>query len=155
MKKTILITGLCALAISFSATTQAKIYKWKDSKGVVHYSATPPPQKVKTKRSIENIEDKIRFAAGKYRPSAKTASKRPTSNRESANQEEKNNKLSAPSKKLVSFCKNQRKNLATLKSNYQNVWVEVDGKEQKLDQKQRQEKVNYLIKAIKDNCEGV
>jgi len=38
--------GLVAAAVFVSASTidAAEIYKWKDEKGVVHYSNTPPPQ---------------------------------------------------------------------------------------------------------------
>ncbi|MCC8538843.1 DUF4124 domain-containing protein [Xanthomonas axonopodis pv. poinsettiicola] len=36
--------GLCALLMLVSATAgAADLYKWKDAKGVTHYTETPPP----------------------------------------------------------------------------------------------------------------
>ncbi|WP_355585162.1 DUF4124 domain-containing protein [Xanthomonas cannabis] len=37
-------SGLCALLLLVSATAGATdLYKWKDAKGVTHYTETPPP----------------------------------------------------------------------------------------------------------------
>ncbi|KLD71620.1 DUF4124 domain-containing protein [Xanthomonas pisi] len=39
-----LSSGLCALLLLLSATAGATdLYKWKDAKGVTHYTETPPP----------------------------------------------------------------------------------------------------------------
>jgi len=51
--------------ISLSQAVHAKIYKWTDNEGRVHYSATPPKD---TKEKAENIEDKIKFNIGKKQP---------------------------------------------------------------------------------------
>ncbi len=142
------------VALFFSISTHAEIYKWVDAKGVTHYTATPPPQKtIKHKTKVENIEVQILSAAGKFKPATnQTSSDEKTSGMES---KKTDNKLSPPGKKLVSYCKKQRGNLANLKGNYFNVWVDDKGKETKLDQKERQEKVDHLINDIKDNCKGV
>lgn len=149
MKKTILMICVCSLALSYSVATHATIYKWKDAKGVTQYTATPPPAQKKTKGKIKNIEDQIRFAAGKHRPSEVRNTEIKTK------EENKSPDLSAPDKKLISYCKGQRANLAKLKANYRSVWVETDGKRKDLNQKQRKDKVDSLIKTITKECEGV
>lgn len=154
--KTILIKKiLTAVVISTgillaTMNSQAEIYKWTDAKGVTHYSARKPiEQKIKS----ENIEYKIRVAAGKHQASSqKTSQVASTTN---LNNDESNTQLAGPSKKLISYCKNQRKNLAQLKKNYRNLWKDKDGKESRLNQKQRQLKVDQIQKSITTECAGV
>lgn len=147
MKKTLFITCLCSLALTISSSSHAKIYKWTDNKGVIHYSATPPPPQ--TKEKAKNIEDKIRFAAGKYTPKKESSrSQQKTSDKKISS------KLSGPSKKLTAYCEGQKSNLAKLKSNYRNTWEE-NGKKKNLDQSQRKQKVEQIISSIELNCKEV
>ncbi len=142
--------GSLALLVNIGAT--AEIYKWTDAKGIVHYSANKPTHK---KITSENIEVKIRSAAGKYK-STKTASpSRKTSNSEAENGEQQDSKLAGPDAKLVSYCKQQRSNLSSLQKNYRNVWQGEDGKKKKLNQEERKLKVNVLQKQIAEDCSGV
>lgn len=155
MKTSIPVILLSTIALSLSVSSQAEIYKWTDAKGVTHYSATPPVKaQIKSKTEVKHIGNEIRSAAGRYRP---TTNQRNDSNQQqTANTSDKGkSELSPPSQRLVTYCKNQRKNLETLKKNFRNVWVEKDGKKINLDQKQRQEKVNSLKKAISEDCKGV
>lgn len=152
MKKIILMTCISALTLTFSFNSQAKIYKWTDSKGVVHYSATPPTTKEESRKSIKNIESKIRLAAGKYKPNKKELAKNKQAGDE---QENKNSELSPPDKQLVDYCKSQKNNLKNLKNNFRNVWIDASGKKTKLNQKQRQEKVDHLKNRIKKDCQEV
>lgn len=157
MKKTILASTLCVLAVSASFITHAEIYKWTDSKGVTHYSARAPIHKKKSTTKVKNIEDKIRFAAGKHRPSTNKKNTSSTDKQSNSEQKQTQNstKLAPPTKKLVNYCKQQRSSLAKLKANFRNIWKDVDGKEKRLNQAERKEKVNYLIKRITEDCEGV
>ena len=144
----VISTGVFLVTIN----SQAEIYKWTDAKGVTHYSAQKPTQQ---KIKSENIEDKIRSAAGKYQASSGQTSQAPAKNTAKSNDSKSKTKLAGPSAKLVSYCKSQRKNLAQLKKNYRNVWKDKDGKTSRLDQKQRQEKVNQIQKSITAECAGV
>lgn len=157
MKTIILTSALCTLILSTSFAVQAEIYKWTDSNGVTHYSARPPVQKKKDIAKVKNIEEKIRFAAGKHKPSSNTSNTNSSDQKATTEQgqEQNNTQLSPPSKKLVSYCKGQRSNLSTLKNNFRNIWKDPDGKEKKLNQKERKEKINFLIKRITEDCEGV
>jgi len=40
---------MLSLAFSIPSITMAKVYKWTDEQGKTHYTATPPPAKLKTK----------------------------------------------------------------------------------------------------------
>lgn len=157
MKKLILMTCISALTLTFSLSSHAKIYKWTDAKGVVHYSATPPVTKKKAKQEVKNIESEIRMAAGK--PQSSPADNNNTQKNEDEENEQETDdsesELSAPDKKLIDYCKTQKNNLANLKNNFRNVWVDTSGKKTKLDQKQRQEKVDYLKSRIKNDCQEV
>jgi len=156
MKKILLMTFLSVLTLTFGMNAHAKIYKWVDAKGVVHYSATPPKTKKIAKKKVKDIENKIRFAAGKSK-SVKNNVKHKAVKTNKAVKEQENNdsELSPPSKKLVDYCKTQKLNLKALKGNFRNVWVDPSGKKTKLNQKQRQEKVDYLKNRIKQDCEEV
>ena len=157
MKKIIFTTTFCTLTALLNFTAQAEIYKWTDSKGVTHYSARPPAQRKKTAKNIKDIEKKIRQAAGKYRPSANvnTQSNNSEKGNKTNQQQPTNTEIAPPSKKLVSYCKKQRSSLKKLKSNFRTVWKGLDGKEKRLNQSERKEKIYYLIKRIIEDCEGV
>ena len=153
MKKTILLASISFAILTLNTAAHAKIYKWTDAKGVIHYSATPPAQAQKTK--FKDIEEKIRFAVGKAPADEDKANTNASTTNEATSKEEKDPKLSPPSKKLISYCKTQRANLAALKTNFNNIWVEPNGTRKKLNQKERKEKVQYLIKKITEECEGI
>ncbi len=149
-KKLLTATAVSTLALLVSTSANAKIYKWTDTNGVTHYSANKPVQK---KIKSENIEDKIRFAAGKHKATTKTASTAQTKAKPTDSKEK--SKLSGPNAELQSYCNNQRSNLEQLKKNFRNVWKDMDGKKTKLDQKQRQDKVDYLQRRITEDCSEV
>ena len=152
-KKSIIFTGITSLLFLLSINAQAKIYKWIDANGQTHYSAQPPkPSKQKIK--AENIEDKIKAHAGKYRPPSKTSAE--ASNiEEDSNDDNNEEKLSGPDKKLVKYCNGQRKNLKQLRKNFRNVWIDAKGKRTSLNQKQRKEKVAQLEQQIIQDCSEV
>lgn len=150
--KILTATTISAFALLLSTSANAKIYKWTDAKGVVHYTANKPVHK---KIKSEDIEDKILSAAGKYKAPKKSASKSTAESGKKSSKDKKESKLSGPNAELQSYCNKQRTNLEQLQKNFRNVWKGIDGKETKLDQKQRQEKVNYLQRRIQDDCSDV
>jgi len=156
MKKIILIACISALTVTFSINSHAKIYKWTDSKGVTHYSATPPAKSTKSKQKVKNIEDEIQRAAGKHRPKqAKTKNKDTQKKNVEKKETESESELSPPDKRLVDYCRGQKNNLASLTNNFRNVWIDAKGKKNRLNQKQRQEKVDYLKERIEKDCQEV
>ena len=156
INKMITLTSLGTLALIFSASCSAEIYKWTDENGTIHYTATPPVQNQKRIKAT-NIENQIRSAAGKYRPPAKGTTTTGTNTETSASNPEnsKDEQLAGPDAKLIEYCDNQRNNLDQLKKNFRNVWIDVKGQKTALDQEQRKEKVEYLNKRIQEDCKGV
>ncbi len=158
MNKTLLILSISSVLIISTTSSHAEIYKWVDAKGVTHYSAHPPVKK-KVQVKPKNIEDEIKSAAGKYRPPKESQKTSMTTN---TPQSKANNKakstgtdLSPPDKKLVEYCKSQRKNLEGLKNNFRNVWVDTNGIKTPLNQQQRQEKADQIAKTLKETCSEV
>jgi len=154
INKLVSFTTISLALLILSVNTQAEIYKWVDENGGVHYTAQPPVQKKKRVKS-KNIEDEIKAAAGKYRPSADTTVTKSNDGAEKEPVKVNGEELTGPDKKLVSYCTNQRKNLEQLKKNFRNVWIDVKGKKTNLDQEQRKEKVAYLQQRITQDCKEV
>lgn len=158
--KTITLLSLLALSLStlaFDTSVQAKIYKWTDANGQVHYSAKPPMQK-KIKVKPKDIEDQILMSAGKFDPSKVSKNKASEENQEKTekNEEDGDNKnaKSKPTKQLIDFCKNQRKSLKLLKNN-QNVSWEQFGKKTNLSAAQRKSKIKNIKSGISEDCKGI
>lgn len=49
MKQAIFMPILLASLVGWASSASAEMYKWTDSSGKTHYSATPPPADVKAK----------------------------------------------------------------------------------------------------------
>jgi len=150
--KSFILTSITSLALLMSVNVQAKIYKWTDANGQVHYTAQPPAQK-KLRVKAKNIEDKIRANAGKYRPPTKT--KVAATDTDDTSENKSDEKLSGPNAQLVKYCDSQRNNVKQLRKNFRNVWIDANGKKTSLDQKQRKEKVAMLEAKIKTDCSDV
>ncbi|MCF6190592.1 MAG: DUF4124 domain-containing protein [Cocleimonas sp.] len=149
-KKLITATAIGSLALLVNLGANAEIYKWTDAKGVVHYTANKPTQK---KVKTENIEVKIRNAAGKYNKSTnKTTTK---SSRSSSDDDKEKTKMAGPDAALISYCKTQRSNLSGLQENFRNIWQGADGKKKRLNQEQRKLKIDLLQKQIAEDCAEV
>lgn len=156
-KKTITLTSFLAVSFSmtFSMSSHAEIYKWKDASGQVHYTATPPPTHKKIK--AENIEDKIKNSAGKYKPTSKSVESKSTDEKsEKTNDDDASDKKEAnkPTKQLIDYCNEQRKSLKLLKNN-QNVTWEQFGKKTNLTASQRKSKIKSIKSNITEECKGI
>ncbi len=152
-KKIITVAAIGSLALLVNIGANAEIYKWTDAKGVVHYTANKPTQK---KIKTENIEVKIRNAAGKYKKNANgTAKKSPARSTSSDEGDKEKTKMAGPDAALVSYCKTQRSNLTGLQENFRNIWQGADGKKKKLNQEERKLKIDLLQKQITEDCSEV
>jgi len=154
-KKSIILTSFTSLALLMGATAQAKIYKWQDANGQTHYTAQPPTQAQKGIKAT-NIEDKIKARSGKYRPPKKVKSTGlDDADSSKTENDDQDNALSGPDKQLIKYCKGQRENLKQLRNNFRNIWIDASGKETKLSQEQRKEKVATIQNEINSNCSEV
>jgi hypothetical protein len=151
------LVGLTLLSVATMSTTvittpaNAEIYKWTDANGQVHYSATPPRKKVKTKE----IGNEIKMAAGKFDPASvkpeSDTEESDTDNTDDASQTDGKNK---PTKERLAYCKTQRKNLALLENNKNIRWKSF-GKETELNDAQRKSKINQIKSQITSECKGI
>ena len=154
-KKSVILTSITTLLI-LSVNTHAKIYKWTDANGQVHYTAQPPAQTKQRTIKATNIEEQIKAKAGKYRApksTTKVAAKDDDTNVDSEKKSEDD--LAGPNKQLVKYCNGQRDNLKQLKKNFRNIWIDAKGKKTNLTQEQRKEKVSMLQEEIDSNCAEV
>jgi hypothetical protein len=153
MIKLILLTLF--VTVSLSQTLHAKIFKWTDSEGKVHYSATPPKD---TKEKAENIEDKIKFNIGKTQSSKSQAtSESNTKNNDNENSNKKASKESyseETSKARVAYCNGLRRNIHTLESS-KNVNLAEEGKLKPLNTKEIGERLAKEKSNLEKNCAGL
>ena len=141
--------------ISLSQAVHAKIYKWTDNEGRVHYSATPPKD---TKEKAENIEDKIKFNIGKKQP----AKSHHTSESKTEKEDDQNAKKTASkekysedtSKARVAYCNGLKRNIHTLETS-KNVNLAEEGDLKPLNAKQISERLAKEKSNLEKNCAGL
>ena len=140
------------ITFSLSQVLHAKIYKWTDSNGKVHYSATPPKD---TGTKAENIEDKIKFNIGKVQP----ATTRVVPKTEKGTTQEINNKKAIDkykddkSKARMAYCNGLKSNIHTLENN-KNVNIAEEGNLKPLSSKEKAARLAKEKSNLKKNCSG-
>jgi hypothetical protein len=151
MIKLILLTLF--VTVSLSQTLHAKIFKWTDSEGKVHYSATPPKD---TREKAENIEDKIKFNIGKAQPTkSHHNSEAKTEKKEVENKQASKESYSEDtSKARVAYCNGLRRNIHTLETS-KNVNLAEEGNLKPLNTKQIGERLAKEKSNLEKNCAGV
>ena len=140
MKLPIITTLVIALSFLTVTITEAKVYKWKDAEGVLHYSSTPP----KPTEKVSDLKDDLRITDNKaaaHKPQAAKSAKK-------ANEK----KIARDKKrKKRNYCNGQRKNFELLKRNLNVKWIE-GGKSKKLSPEQRKNKLRSLEENIRTDC---
>jgi len=120
-----LVAGLCLLLAT--PAFAAKVYQWKDDKGVTHYSDAPPPdQNIKGR----NVADKAGTSAQAAAPAAKPV--------------------------VNANCSNARSNLSVLQGNAQvGIDDDKDGKpDRSLNDTERANRTALAEAQIKTYCDG-
>lgn len=152
MKRPIIATFAIALGFLSITMTEAKVFTWTDASGVKHYSSVPP----RPKEKVSNLSDDLRITDNKSAaPKEKEADKKDSAEKKTDANKKANNKT----KKLPlnqaevkqHYCDNQQKNLMLLTQNTSVKWIE-KGKETKLTDKQRKEKIRSIHKNIAEDC---
>ena len=152
MLKLILLS--CLVTFSFSQTLHAKIYKWTDSEGKVHYSATPPKD---TKTKAENIEDKITFNIGKMQPTTRrpTAQSKKKTTKESSKVKATQAKYKDDkSQARMTYCNGLKQNIHTLETN-KNVNIAQDGNLKPLSSTEKAARLAKEKSNLEKNCAGI
>ncbi|HFC93251.1 MAG TPA: DUF4124 domain-containing protein [Leucothrix mucor] len=141
MKLPIMITLVIALGFLSVTITEAKVYKWKDAEGVMHYSSVPP----KPTEKVSDLKDDLRITDNK---AVAHKSKAENNTDTEANKKKKNREKK---RKKRNYCNGQRRNLELLKRNLNVKWIE-KGKSTKLSAEQRKDKLRSLEDSISTNC---
>lgn len=162
--------SIVLLVLITSSMATAKIYKWTDEKGVVHYTQRPAP----VGKEATDIERKIRIAAdlptaslkkntplqqGKYgklatvdaKPKPKSDAKEEDTTAKTSEDEHAENSNEEYEKKLREYCKKQTANLQALNSDTPIAWQD-EGKTQLLSNDERKGKIDAIEKSLQDNC---
>lgn len=153
-----LILPLFLFAIGLSSTAQAEIYKWTDSDGKVHYSATPPQD---TKAKAEQIGEKIKFNVGKIQPTTeiqeKPAAEAPASGETETSTDEaskKNLYEGDRSQARIAYCKNLQNNIHILENGKNRKIVE-EGSSQPLEVDERSAHLEKAKSDLEKHCQGI
>ncbi len=132
MKLPIITTVIITLSFLVFTLAEAKVYKWKDAEGIVHYSSTPP----KPSEKISDLKEDLPLAHKSQQETKK---------------EENNKNTRSKRTRKRDYCNGQRRNLALLKRNLKVKWVQ-NGKSTRLNAEQRQDKIRSLEDSINDDC---
>jgi hypothetical protein len=144
--KTLLLTAAIAV-IGVGANAADKMYKWKDDKGILHYTETPPAGDV----AYEIIEVKNQFSNDNYRPQ-----RRNTSQQQAQPAEEKPGVPQSEVEKYKAArqhnCQVAKKNLYTLQNVARVRITDESGKERLLTDEEKQERIALSKEQVKTFC---
>lgn len=141
MKFKIIIASAFILAL-FSLSAQAKIYRWTDTNGVVHFSQLPPPG-VKAKAIGEKPIST--FSGANQTPSRHAG-------QESAPPQTDSKTAPTSAKASPADCESARKNLTALQSGKRLKLVLADGKTEWLNQQEREKRLKQTRDFLQQHC---
>jgi hypothetical protein len=150
MKQAILMPILLVSLVGWASSASAEMYKWTDSNGKTHYSATPPADV-----NAKNIEAEIKLSTGKPKaaeaPSvaATTEQTQPEAAPEKALKPE--DAAAASEKQHRSYCDQQKESFQKLTTNSL-VKFSDDKGERFLTATEKQEKMALISKNIDTMC---
>lgn len=151
-----LILPFLLLAVGLSSTVQAEIYKWTDSDGKTHYSATPPQD---SSAKAEQIGEKIKFNVGKVKSSEEkddepeqTAT--PAAEEEADKAPRKNIYKGDRSPARLAYCKNLENNIHILENN-ENANIIEEGGTEPLGTDERNLRLTQAKEKLAKNCEDI
>lgn len=140
----LVITAFFTMALSQMNMAAQKYYKWVDSKGVTHYTTTPPAGKKAALVKTYNSRTKA------PKPSTKPESTAANKAKEEGEAEAANQKPQYA--KNPEYCKAARNNLTTIDSNNRIRLKDNDGNLRYATHEEREKRRQEALKAIKINC---
>ncbi len=126
----------------------SEMYKWVDKQGNVHYSDKPPAN---AQQKSEQVEVKVQNTDFNYLD-AEAKRKQQQIRRNKAIQKQQQNRQEAKKKEdpREKACQNAKQRLSKLQGRV--VFVDKDGKELKVTEKERQQQEKQLAEQIKKYC---
>ena len=140
---------VCAIAAAPVASAQ-QMYKWKDEKGVTHFSENPPPDGSKA----DKIEVK---PVGGERPAVPPPDSWRNKELESKQQKAKTEGVDAIAKKReedqrAQKCQAYKREMDSLTSGVRLFQLNDKGERVFMEDKERQDRIEEAKKAIRENC---
>jgi len=138
-----------SLLLAMSATAMAsQVYKWVDAQGVTHFSAQPPQGQDATSINIATPPPKPVTAE---EPKAAPTFESIADPEQAAIDAKVRQEVAAKEVELKKYCADVRTNLAQLQNNPR-LRMDVDGEMRRLNEDERQSRINEAQKAITENC---
>ncbi|GAA4365597.1 DUF4124 domain-containing protein [Kangiella marina] len=152
-KKSLIITTLLALSVSFAALADKPIYKWKDSQGNIKYTQNKPPRgtdfETIYQRQSSNSSDSISQDLESDTPESSNFAEREAN---IAEQQAKIDQVEQQNEKIrEQNCKIAKTNAKSLEQS-QNVIAIIDGKETMLAGEDRIKRLNVAKDNIAKYC---
>ena len=143
-KKTLLISALAALAISFAASANKPIYKWKDDQGNVKYTQSKPPRGTEYETIYQRTTNKAAESVTKTEVDPNLTAEQ---NDILAQQEAEKQRVKQVNEEIRrKNCEIAKNNVESLETN-QRIMIMEDGKEKMISGEDRIARLN----AAKDN----
>jgi hypothetical protein len=146
------ITLVAALALVLAAPAFAQVYKWKDAKGVTHYSDAPPAKGATAKGEVKQVEvppaPPVPAAIVKPASAATTVARAEPVVVDAA-------VAKAAAEQRAANCKRAQENLTALQQTYAAVGVDKDGdgkNDSVLTAEERTAQTTSMQDAVKANC---
>ncbi|RHW77016.1 DUF4124 domain-containing protein [Colwellia sp. RSH04] len=140
----IFTVSLLISPLSAKEYKDARVYKWVDKDGVVHYSDKPNPQ-------IESSEIKVQANSNNFDSTGAEKWQEDYNKNKEVNKEAQD-KLAVQNAKKKELCNGFKSDLNTLKNIGRIVNVDADGKQTYISEEDRTEKIQALEKNIKKMC---
>lgn len=151
MKQAIIIPVLLASLVGWVSSASAEMYKWIDSQGKTHYSATPPAANIKA----ENIEAEINLFSAKPKnantPDTNTTASKITTKTPINSTVKPEEAAKASEQQHRDYCDQQQQALEKLSTNSLVKYSDEDG-ERFLTAAEKQQKIATISKNIEMMC---
>lgn len=146
-KKTIVFTTIIALALSFSASANKPIYKWKDGQGNIKYTQSKPPRGTEFEVIYQRVGDNPSEQTKKQNDSQTNLQDDIIAKQNS----EKEKALKANQEISSKNCTIAKNNLDTLETS-RRVFTVVDGERRLLTDKERKDKLEAAKSNVGKYC---
>ena len=140
---------LCSSLLVISGQTTAAVYKWKDSSGLVHYSATRP-QGIQYERMGVSTNSLSGQTANSPQKTSKSAAKSSANTKSQTGDEAKKDKMSA--KEHASLCMKARKDIATLTNSGRLRVKQEDGSSTVMTDENRASRMKSMQAQASEHC---
>lgn len=142
MRRSLIASAL--IVLMSTPVMAAQVYKWVDAQGVTHFGAQPPEGQQAT--SI-NTTIAPPPASAPAKPPAPAVDKE-----QQVIDEKVKKEVAAKQAELKQYCQSVRTNLAQLENNPR-LSEEVNGEVRRIDENERQKRIEEARKAIAENCQ--